>query len=109
MFCFEILFCSFLSPASQSHQDGGDEEDGMDAADGEDDAEEPMDDADDGEEEGEFKNDAETHDPNSWSNFSGVVKSGKVLINLLFSCNMVTICCMYLTNLLFLVACCSTC
>lgn len=36
-----------------------------------------MDDGDEGEEEGEFQQGSETHD-NNWSNFSSVVKSGKV-------------------------------
>ena len=66
------------SPASLSHHDGGDDDEGVDAADAEDDTEEQMDEGDEGEDEGEFQHSGEAHDPNNWSNFPGTVKSGKL-------------------------------
>ncbi|KAK3927880.1 GATA-binding factor A [Frankliniella fusca] len=54
-------------------QEVGEEEDTVEGGDAEEDAEEPMEEGDDGEEEG-----SEANDSNTWSNFSGAVKSGKL-------------------------------
>ncbi|XP_034243518.1 uncharacterized protein LOC117646584 [Thrips palmi] len=63
---------SCRSPVSLT-QEAAEEEDGVDGGDAEDDVEEPMEEGEEGEEEN-----AEAQDANNWSNFPGVVKSGKL-------------------------------
>lgn len=55
------------------HEAAAEEEDGVDGGEPEEDVEEPMEEGEEGEEEG-----SEAQDSNNWSNYPGVVKSGKV-------------------------------
>ncbi|KAE8742032.1 hypothetical protein FOCC_FOCC012408 [Frankliniella occidentalis] len=69
---FTVSSQASRSPANLV-QEGVEEDDAVDGGDAEEYVEEPMEEGDDGEEDG-----SEANDSNNWSNFSGVVKSGKL-------------------------------